>query len=113
VDPRLSVFINCPFDEEYRPTLVLVPEEHAYNRYISDLAGYDFPPLRCGEEAVVQRVMSWLVNRVDAAEGLDPPAVLDALPRFRERLSQAKAAWGDVDWKQSYQLARQVLPLPE
>jgi hypothetical protein len=74
--------------------LVLVPQGHAYHRFISDLAAYD-PLTHDGSiSSVVVAVMSWLATRKDAIPPVTPREVLDLLPSFQSRRRELDAAWG-------------------
>jgi hypothetical protein len=74
--------------------LVLVPQGHAYLRYVSDLAAYD-PSTHDGSiSSVVVAVMSWLATRRDAIPPVTPREVLELLPSFQSRRRELDAAWG-------------------
>ncbi len=65
--------------------LVLVPQGHAYLRFVSDLAAYD-PATHDGSiSSVVVAVMSWLATRKDAIPPVTPREVLELLPSFPSR----------------------------
>ena len=73
---------------------ILVPDDHSYLRFISDLAGYD-PAQHNGEvHSVVPAVMSWLATRPDAVQTPTPKAVLDVLPQFQQKRQELREAWG-------------------
>ncbi len=73
--------------------LVIVPLGHQYNRYVSDLAGFD-QVIHDGSERSLICVMAWLATRVDAVGTLSPQQVLKGLPRFRRKMSKLRKTWG-------------------
>lgn len=79
--------------------LVLVPQGHAYLRFMSDLAAYD-PATHDGSvESVVVAVMAWLCTRRDALPSVTPRDVLSALPRFKDQKEGLEASWaGQPPW---------------
>jgi hypothetical protein len=75
--------------------LVLVPDDHAYVKFISDLAGFDPGKHDGSQGAVVQTVMAWLWTRPDdAVTAMDPSQVLEALPRFEAAKERLEISWG-------------------
>jgi hypothetical protein len=91
--------------------LVLVPADHSYVRFVSDLAGFD--PKKHSEtpESIVYAVMSWLCTRPDAAFALSPDQVLAALPRFKAAMDQLNAQWGNQPpWSKVLAAARYAMP---
>jgi hypothetical protein len=81
-------------NEEEHDWLVLVPEGHAYLRFISDLAAYD-PSTHDGSiKSVVLPVMTWLATRKDAVPPTTPKEVLAKLPSFQARKQELEATWG-------------------
>ena len=84
-------FIGGAEDHDW---LVLVPEGHAYGRFISDLAAFD-PPRHDGSvEKVTSAVMAWLATRKDAVPPPTPKLVLSKLPEFREKKAGLDDTWG-------------------
>lgn len=79
--------------------LVLVPEGHEYQRFVSDLSGFD-PSTHSGTpESIITEVMAWLATRPDAVQCPTPANVETALPRFRQRLEGLRASWnGRAPW---------------
>jgi hypothetical protein len=74
--------------------LILVPQGHAYHRFVSDLAAYD-PLTHDGSIAsVIVAVMSWLATRRDAIPPVTPKEVLAILPSFQSRKRELEAEWG-------------------
>jgi len=91
--------------------LILVPENHQYVRFISDLAGFDPKTHNGSVESVVSRVMLWLATRLDATDVPQPDEVLAAFPRFEERKRELVAAWqGEVAWADLILAAREFIP---
>ena len=89
----------APTEDMKHDWLLLVPEEHQYLKFVSDLAGFD--PLRYDGTtgSAVPKVMLWLATRPDAIETPTPTAVLDALPQFEREASRLKDEWhGSVPW---------------
>ena len=79
--------------------LVLVPQSAPYARFISDLAGFDFPPYDGTELSLVQQVMTWLLLHREALPGLSPAEVIARLAAFRDHKAKLKAEWGHIPWK--------------
>jgi hypothetical protein len=79
--------------------LVLVPEGHAYKKFVSDLSGYDPTEYDGKPESAVPAVMSWLATRSDAVVTPTPAAVLRVFPAFRNALVELQAEWhGRAPW---------------
>ena len=80
--------------------LVLVPKQHAYARFVSDLAGFDVPGYDGSVQSLTEKVVAWLVTRPDAVRALTPKDVLDALPTFVKQKESLKEKWGagNVPW---------------
>lgn len=79
--------------------LVLVPSDHIYARYISDLAGYDPVEYDGSPTTAVPGVMAWLATRPDAVQTPTPQEVLAALPEFTgARLALCEAWCDQVPW---------------
>jgi len=74
--------------------LVLVPEGHAYLRFVSDLAAYDPATHDRSIASVVVAVMSWLATRPNAIPPVTPRQVLEFLPSFQSRKRELDAGWG-------------------
>jgi hypothetical protein len=89
--------------------LVLVPNGHAYLRFISDLAAYG-PAAHDGSvNRVVVAVMAWLSTRRDAIPTVTPGGVLNALPRFKAEKLVLDVAWsGQPPWSDVVMAAIQV-----
>jgi len=79
--------------------LLLVPEGHQYNKFISDLAGFD-PVRHDGRaESVVPKLVTWLATRPAAHDILTPRQVLSKLPAFREKKAELQEEWGgELPW---------------
>ena len=79
--------------------LLLVPHDHSYLRFISDLGGFDPKSHDHTIQAVVRAVTAWLITRPDAVRDTTPRAILKALPHFqRARVRLAKNWGGDAPW---------------
>lgn len=80
--------------------LLLVPRNHPYGRFVSDLAGYDPTEYDGTAGGVVPAVMSWLATRQDAVTCPTPRDVVDALSEFDDALADLRARWhGAVPWE--------------
>lgn len=91
--------------------LILVPNGHVYQKFISDLAGYDPKVHYATVESVVPTVMAWLATRPDAVFVPTPEEVLDALPRFEEEQQRLIEAWrGELPWADLILAARRFVP---
>jgi len=90
--------------------LMLVPEEHPYARFISDLAGFDASRYDGRVETLVPKVVSWLASRRDAVRTPRPRKVLEALPTFAAQRRALNEDWGadNVPWGDTILTARQV-----
>ena len=74
--------------------LVLVPENHEYVRFISDIAGFD-PKTHDGSiERLIPSVMSWLATREDAVRVPPPADVLSVIPLYEGRVRRLRENWG-------------------
>jgi hypothetical protein len=83
--------------------LLLVPRNHSYSRFISDLAGYDPTEYDGTATGVVPAVMSWLATRQDAVTCPTPSEVVDSLPHFDLALADLRNRWhGPAPWGMSY-----------
>lgn len=74
--------------------LVLVPEGHRYQTFISDLAGFDPKTYDGSTRGIVVAATGWLVTREDAGHTPEPPRVLEALGQFRDELERLRQSWG-------------------
>ena len=79
---------------------LLVPAGHDYQRFVSDLAGYDPVPYDGTAETAVPAVMAWLTTRPDAIPtSTTPEDVLRALPASRGEVNALNARWhGHLTW---------------
>ena len=92
--------------------LVLVPQGHAYARFISDLAGYD-PVRHDGTvQSLVRGLMAWLATGPDAVSAPTAHDLLLALPGFIDRKDELKRQWGDeIPWADIVLAAHDTVPL--
>lgn len=73
--------------------LVLVPRQHTYVRFVSDLAGYDPVPHDGSVRGVTIAVMVWLATRPDAVLTGNPTEVLALLPEFQTAKAELNQEW--------------------
>lgn len=89
--------------------LAMVPRKHAYQRFVSDLAGYDLLSHDDTLESVVAGVMSRLSTRPNSIRTETPKAVLEVLPEFRQAKSELDDAWNKhAPWPRVVRLAIEV-----
>ena len=92
--------------------LLLVPEGHAYTKFVSDLAGYDPVGYDGTVKGVARAVMGWLATRPDAVSTPTPQELLAALPAFRAKKQELMSQWGDkIPWADIILAARDTVPL--
>lgn len=73
---------------------VMVPDGHIYQRYVSDLAGFD-PLTHDGSPARVARsVLAWLMTRPTVKLSVAPDDVVPKLPEYSERKLALDENWG-------------------
>lgn len=91
--------------------LALAPTGHPYQRFVSDLSGFDLPPYDGTPRLIVREVAVWLRTRPTAPTPvLDPRATLGCLPTFSERLAQLREAnLGTVPWPDRLDCAADVI----
>jgi len=95
--------------EDSHDWLLLVPKEHQYKRFISDMAGYDPKEYDQTKESAIPAVMSWLATRPDAVRTPTPKAVLDVLGVFETERNELNEEWrGDPPWADIVLLAMNV-----
>lgn len=79
--------------------LLMVPRDHPYRHFISDLAGYDPTEYDGTPPGAVPAVMAWLATRQDAVACPTPSDVLKILPDFHAALSELRGRWhGQAPW---------------
>jgi hypothetical protein len=93
-----SVFVNCPFDEAYRP--LLEAQHHRYQAALSDLAGSDIAVHEGNGERLVVAVRNWLNGQC----GLKAPggsriwgAFLEYWAHSYDRLTQQGFSAREID----------------
>lgn len=72
---------------------VLVPQGHVYEKFVSDLAGFDLLRYDGTVETIVCQVVPWLATR-SPTRPPSPKMVLAALPAFKAEIEQLKEHWG-------------------
>lgn len=81
---------------------VMVPEGHVYQRYISDLAGFDPMAHDGSQNRVALSVLAWLMTRPTVPVVVGPADVLPKLPEYSSRKLaldeswEAKTPWGRI-----------------
>lgn len=89
--------------------LLLVPEGHLYQRFLSDLSAWDPKTYDGRPESLVPHVVAWLATRPDAVSTPTPMQVLAGLPRFRASLDRLREHWGQqVPWADRLLAAMEV-----
>jgi hypothetical protein len=81
---------------------VLVPSDHSYIKFVSDLGGFD-PLTHDGTiESVVRAVLSWLAIRPTAVPGVTPKELLDLLPTYEDKVFRLVETWGEASmpWRE-------------
>jgi hypothetical protein len=79
--------------------LLLVPHDHPYRQFISDLAGYDPTEHDGTPGGIVPAVMSWLATRPDAVQCPTPREVLESLADFYTAAKALGDRWhGQAPW---------------
>lgn len=86
---RFGVGVNG-YEHDWLP---LVPRNHSYKRFISDLSGYDPNEHDETVETIIPSVMSWLATRPDAIQTPTPQDVLEVLPYFQSARENLGVMW--------------------
>ena len=92
---------------------VLVPNDHQYLKFVSDLGGFD-PLTHDGTvQMVVRAVTSWLAIRPDAVPGATPKQVLDLLPKYEEEVVRLTEEWGEASlpWRELVAAAIKIVTI--
>jgi hypothetical protein len=102
---RMAAAFRFERDGSSRPHqwLALVPEGYAYQRYVSDLAGFDPSRHDSSVPAIIREVSTWLSTLDDVLDPV-PSAlrILQSFPSFRAELANLrkealeKETWTDV-----------------
>jgi hypothetical protein len=89
--------------------MVMVPEGHIFQQYISDLAGFDPAAHDGSRERVALAVLSWLMTRPTVEVPLGPDDVLPKLSEYSERRSRLDDRWnGNPPWGRVIDLAVEI-----
>lgn len=101
---------------EQHDWLVLVPEGDLYQRFISDLSGFDPYCYDGMESTLMLKVMSWLRSRPDAVPTpVEPQAIITAFPAFTGELTTRIQQWGsreNTSWFEIVLAASKTVPSP-
>ena len=90
--------------------LVLAPEGHTYQRYVSDLAGFDPASHDGSQEVVSVAVLAWLITRPTAPVSVGPDDVLPKLPMYSARKRDLDDRWnGNPPWASVVSLAAEIV----
>lgn len=73
--------------------MVMGPDGHLFQRYISDLAGIDPSRHNGTPEQVCKAVLAWLVTRPDAQVAVGPAEVVAKLRAYSERKQALDEEW--------------------
>jgi hypothetical protein len=96
-------------EPERHDWLAMVSEGHEYQRYISDLAGFDPAQHDGSPERIAVAVLSWLVTRPSSDALVDPDEVLGKLPGYARRKLALDRRWaGRPPWREVIDLAVDV-----
>lgn len=98
-------------DEPEHDWLALVPDGPTHLLYVSDLGGFDPERYDGSIEQLVLKVVQFLAVQDDAAPGVGPRLVWDALPMFTGEKKRAMEAWGgnSPPWVRVVDVAQRVL----
>jgi hypothetical protein len=90
---------------------VLVPNDHAYLRFVSDLGGFDPLTHDATIETIVPAVLSWLAIRPNATPGITPKALLDLFPKYQIKVFHLTEEWGEgsVPWRELVRAAVEIV----
>jgi hypothetical protein len=100
-------------DAKSHDWLVLVPENHEYLGFISDLGAFD-PQKHAGtKETVIPPVVNWLKTRPDAGVSPFPDTVIAKLPAYLNQLDDLRVrSGGELPWSELILTARQHVRRP-
>lgn len=89
--------------------MVLAPEGHAYQQYVSDLAGFDPFTHDGSPQRVAMSVLSWLETRPTVSAFRGPEHVLERLPEYTQRRQELDTRWsGRSPWGRVISLAAEI-----
>jgi hypothetical protein len=89
-------------DEDSHDWLVLVPNEHEYLKFISDLGAFDPKRHNGTTESIVPPVVNWLKTRPNAPLSPFPDTVIAQLPEYLERLAELRSrSGGELPWSET------------
>ncbi len=89
--------------------MVMVPDGHVYQRYISDLAGFDPQAHDESPQKVALCVLSWLLTRPTVPVAVGPDDVIGKLPEYSARKRALDESWGaKTPWGRVIDLAIEV-----
>jgi hypothetical protein len=106
----IAMFRSQKDGSDQHDWLVLVPENAPYERFISDLAGYDPKKYDGKVESIVRSVMSWLMTQPGAIPGISPGPVIANLDKFRKGKIKLKTEWNEIPWTLLLKLAAESAP---
>jgi hypothetical protein len=96
-------------EDDRHDWMFMVPVGHIYQRYISDLSGFDPRTHNGTAEGVALAVFFWLTTRNTATPGVGPADLLRKLPAFSRRKKELDESWGDqAPWRNVIELAVEV-----
>ncbi len=84
---------------------VLIPEQHKYSGFVSDLAGFDPGIHAATPETIVRAVLEWLIT-LPRAQRVRPKQVMGLFEVYQQRLADLRAEWhGTAPWSERLQVA--------
>lgn len=90
--------------------MAMVPTDHQYSPFASDLAGYDLRNHDGNAESVVRTTASWLWNLEDAVPAKKPDEILELLPVFTAARQSLDIDFADnPPWGMVYAAATAVI----
>lgn len=91
--------------------LILVPEGAPYSQFISNLAGYDIPAYGNSVDAMIRRVLGWLLTKQGAYNWPSPVPVVEKFNDYLNSKKELQKVWGtEVSWQKLMKAAEENIP---